>query len=112
MEAAAERSMSQASRASKPAAKGNGKAKRAPSLVFRQSLAPTSLSDDDKALVDIPLSDGRMLTFNPLALSPGRIDDELEVGGLGNKEKASVKKLVQDEVFRSLTQRMERWKAL
>lgn len=107
MEAAAERS----SQTSRTKASKEG-LKRAPSLMFRQSLAPATASDDEKALVDIPLSDGRIITFNPLALSPGRIDDELEHGGLENKEKATVKKLVQDEVFRSLTERMERWKAL
>ncbi|CAK9785056.1 hypothetical protein CC85DRAFT_287003 [Cutaneotrichosporon oleaginosum] len=107
MEEAAERASERASQSSR--ATTQSKSKRAPSLIFRQSLAPALVDD---ALVDIPLSDGRTITFNPLALSPGRIDDELENGGLGSKEKASVKKLVQDEVFRSLTQRMERWKAL
>jgi hypothetical protein len=110
MEAAAERA-SQASRSTTVRSKASSK--RAPSLIFRQSLAPTLVNESqDGSLVDIPLSDGRTITFNPLALSPGRIDDELESGGLGNREKASVKKLVQDEVFRSLTERMERWKAL
>lgn len=119
MEAAAERSMSasiSASQASQSRSKPSrsAKAKRAPSLVFRQSLGGGAhpLSDDERALVDIPLSDGRTITFNPLALSPGRIDDELEHGGLGEKEKATVKKLVQEEALRSITERFERWKAL
>ncbi|BEI80759.1 hypothetical protein CcaverHIS002_0112880 [Cutaneotrichosporon cavernicola] len=110
MEAAAERA-SQTSRTT--SARSKAESKRAPSMIFRQSLAPTLVDESpDPGRVGIPLSDGRTLMFDPLALSPGRIDDELESGGLGSKEKAGVKKLVQEEVFRSLTERMERWKAL
>ncbi|GMK57415.1 hypothetical protein CspeluHIS016_0402490 [Cutaneotrichosporon spelunceum] len=113
MEAAAERASELGSQASRGTMRSKASSKRAPSLVFRQSLAPTFAEEPPNAgLVGIPLSDGRTLTFNPLELSPGRIDDELESGGLGNKEKVGVKKLVQEEVFRSLTERMERWKAL
>ncbi|MDN8688460.1 hypothetical protein Q0L85_13965, partial [Staphylococcus aureus] len=87
---------------------------RAPSLIFRQSLgAPTQqASADEERHAEIPLSDGRTITFNPLNLTPGRIDDELAYGGLGAAEKKRVKNRVQEEVVRALTERMERWKAI
>lgn len=77
-------------------------------MLFRQSILPKH--DTEEA--HIPLSDGRSISFNPLNLSPGRIDDELENGGLGEDEKRRVKKEVQDEVCRALTERMQRWKAM
>ncbi|KAL1412942.1 hypothetical protein Q8F55_000691 [Vanrija albida] len=86
--------------------------KRAPSLIFRQSLGAAAPLDPEERSAEIPLSDGRTITFNPLNLTPGRIDDELGHGGLGAAEKKRVKQRVQEEVVRALTERMERWKAM
>lgn len=94
--------------------KSSRKPKRAPSLMFRQSLAaPTNGQGEGKgALASIPLSDGRMISFNPMNLSPGRIDGELEEGGLKEDEKERVKVKVREEVVKSLTGMMERWKVV
>ncbi|WOO77316.1 uncharacterized protein LOC62_01G000906 [Vanrija pseudolonga] len=111
--AASLRHASPRSKASSSAA-ARSRPKRAPSLIFRQSLgAPAQQqSADEERHAEIPLSDGRTITFNPLNLTPGRIDDELAYGGLGAAEKKRVKNRVQEEVVRALTERMERWKAI
>ena len=97
---------SKSSKSSKPK-------KRAPSLMFRQSMAAQPPPDvDEVRLAHIPLSDGRTLSFNPLQLTPGRIDDEMDEGGLGDDERAHVKVKVREEVVRALTEKMERWKVL
>ncbi|KAK1925385.1 hypothetical protein DB88DRAFT_483752 [Papiliotrema laurentii] len=106
-----------------PDSKPSRRPKRAPSLFFRQSIAPNDLvardtvGEDDgpplePELASIPLSDGRTVTFNPLDLSPGRIDAEMEQGGLGENEKVRVKSKVKDAVFQALTAKMEKWKVL
>jgi len=94
--------------------KPSRKTKRAPSLMFLQSLAPPSLAGkvDDAVLATIPLSDGRTLSFNPLSLSPGRMDGEMEEGGLSETEKERVKAKVREEVVKTLTEQMERWKVI
>lgn len=102
---------------SKPSSR---KPKRAPSLIFRQSILPSSLpnpplegittEEDQKAI--IPLSDGRTIEFNPLDLSPGRIDREIEEGGIVEMERVKIKGKVKDAVFQALQARMERWKVL
>ena len=61
-------------------------------------------------LASVPLIDGRTLSFNPLNLSPGRMDDEIDEGGLSAQEKERVKTRVREEVFKALTAKMERWK--
>jgi hypothetical protein len=90
--------------------------KRAPSFMFRAAPAPTAVATPAPATGDprteIALSDGRMLSFDPLNLSPGRIDAELEEGGLAEAEKIRVKGRVKEEVVRSLTEKMDRWKVL
>lgn len=129
---AASRSASSRATDNKSSSQRNHKVKRAPSLIFRQSLGggaalPRSkaqqhlgTSDDDEghgeegdsASAEIPLSDGRTIAFNPLNLTPGRIDHELAEGGLSDTEKKRVKARVQEEVVRALTERMERWKGM
>ena len=61
-------------------------------------------------LATIPLSDGRILSFNPLDLSPGRMNGEMDEGGLSESEKELVKTKVREEVVKTLTEQMERWK--
>lgn len=63
-------------------------------------------------MATIPLSDGRTLSFNPLSLSPGRMDGEMEEGGLSETEKERVKAKVREEVVKTLTEQMERWKVI
>jgi hypothetical protein len=65
---------------------------------------------DDVVLATIPLSDGRTLSFNPLNLSPGRMDGEMDEGGLSEPEKEQVKAKVREEVVKTLTEQMARWK--
>ncbi|KAL7423240.1 hypothetical protein Q5752_002540 [Cryptotrichosporon argae] len=97
---------------------GTAGKRRKPSLMFRQSLAPVHRPATDgneevdsagDALSEIALSDGRVLAFNPLNLSPGRIGVELDAGGLGAKEKETVLRKVRDEAVRALSARMEKW---
>lgn len=63
-------------------------------------------------MAHIPLSDGRTVTFNPLDLSPGRIDAEMDEGGIGEQEKVKIKDKVKAAVYEALTSRMEKWKVL
>jgi hypothetical protein len=100
---------------SKPS-KSKSKPKRAPSLMIRQSLGPNlnALNTDTKkadgvSLKELKLSDGRIVTFNPLELSPGRVDDEIDEGDFDEAEKAMMKARVRDEVFKSLTEKMQKW---
>ena len=79
--------------------------------MFRQSLLPTHPIDQEST-ASIELSDGRFVTFDPLNLSPGRIDKEMEQGGIGEVEKAKVKGQVKDAVFMALQAKMEKWKLL
>lgn len=65
---------------------------------------------DDVVLATIPLSDGRTLSFNPLNLSPGRMDGEMDEGDLSEPEKEQVKAKVREEVVKTLTEQMARWK--
>ncbi|KAK8858498.1 hypothetical protein IAR55_002725 [Kwoniella newhampshirensis] len=96
-----------------PASKS--KKKRGPSLIFRQSLAAplqaaTATTKSDEPCASVELSDGRTITFNPFQLSPGRVEKELEEGGVNVEEKKRVKDKVQAEVFKSLQARMEQWR--
>ncbi|WVQ80671.1 hypothetical protein IAT38_002776 [Cryptococcus sp. DSM 104549] len=93
--------------------------KRAPSLFFRQSLGggalpppatPGPAGDTDEPLATIELSDGRTISFNPFQLTPGRVEAELEEGGVSKEEKVRVQNQVHAEVVKSLQARMERWK--
>nr|ODN94026.1 hypothetical protein L203_00200 [Cryptococcus depauperatus CBS 7841] len=96
------------------------KKKRAPSLIFRQSLGPSHLntsgpsyhpplSNDGEKLSTIDLSDGRTISFNPFSLTPGRIESELEEGGVSREEKRRVQEEVHREVVGRLRERMERF---
>ncbi|WWC62467.1 uncharacterized protein I303_105063 [Kwoniella dejecticola CBS 10117] len=102
-----------------------GKKKRGPSLIFRQSLAPGSIiaqdhvpeeSGDGDADADenanIHLSDGRIISFNPFNLTPGRVEKELNdtQSKLSKDEKKKVQEQVHELVVKSLRERMERWK--
>ena len=103
---------------------GRRKLKRGPSLVFRQSLLPQRPGkgrndedsedgeEDEVELKTIPLSDGRVVTFNPLELDPARIEAEISEGGLSEGEKDKVMERVKSEVVKALTEKMERWKVL
>lgn len=98
------------------------KSKRAPSLMFRQSLAPATLHDqpadgdddekDTDGLHSIPLKDGRVISFNPLELSPRRIEDEMRESGLGDKEREMTRLKIKEEVVKALSERMEKWSGL
>lgn len=107
---AMERAILAASPPSKPSSRGKLK-KRAPSFMFRSApVTATPVPPSDRT--EIELSDGRLLSFDPLNLSPGRIDAELEEGGLAEAEKRLVKIRVKEEVVKSLTEKMDRWKVL
>ena len=88
------------------------KPKRGPSLMFRKSMAaaPVLQDDDGVEYSTIPLSDGRVITFNPFELRPDQVEMELNEGGLDRKEKNSVMQKVREEAHKALTARMERWK--
>ncbi|WVR06270.1 hypothetical protein IAU60_003300 [Kwoniella sp. DSM 27419] len=96
--------------------------KRGPSLIFRQSLAPRQLlpaaeasgstrgkNRDAESFTVIELSDGRTIEFDALLLTPGRVDKELDEGGVGAEEKRQVQLRVHEAVVTSLRQRMEKW---
>ncbi|WWC70674.1 uncharacterized protein I206_104625 [Kwoniella pini CBS 10737] len=96
------------------------KKKRGPSLIFRQSLISNSIlpsqekeeEEEEENNVNINLSDGRIITFNPFNLTPGRVDKELNQNQskLSQNEKKKVQEQVHDLVVKSLRERMERWK--
>lgn len=107
------------------ASSSSGRTKRGPSLMFRQSLAPPTFRDEheneqnddageknDQGLVSIPLKDGRVMSFNPLELSPGRIADEMRESGLGDKELEATRARIKEEVVKALSERMEKWSGL
>jgi len=93
--------------------------------MFRQSLAPNHPShanlnsnaqgeggEGGVELSSIPLKDGRVMSFNPLNLSPGRMEDEMKASGLGEDEREKVKVKVKEEVVKALSERMERWSGM
>ena len=87
--------------------------------MFRQSIAPGEgiprsgpNGESDVVMASIPLSDGRLVTFDPLNLTPRRIDDEMDEGGLGKDEKEMVTQRVRDEVVKALAAKMEKWKVV
>ncbi|OWZ47106.1 hypothetical protein C356_02880 [Cryptococcus neoformans c45] len=103
-----------------PASKSRSRKKRGPSLIFHQSLGagaklistpePSRSLDSDEPLATIQLSDGRKISFNPFSLTPGRVERELEEGGVSKEEKVRVQNEVHAEVVKSLQARMEKWK--
>lgn len=103
-----------------PASKSRSRKKRGPSLIFHQSLGagaklistpePSRSLDSDEPLSTIQLSDGREISFNPFSLTPGRVERELEEGGVSKEEKVRVQNEVHAEVVKSLQARMEKWK--
>ncbi|WVQ73181.1 hypothetical protein IAR50_002745 [Cryptococcus sp. DSM 104548] len=104
-----------------PGSKSKSKKKRAPSLIFRQSLGPGAavpktpgpsrmVEDSDEPLATIELSDGRTISFNPFSLTPGRVEMELEEGGVSKEEKVRVQNQVHAEVLKCLQARIEKWK--
>ena len=98
---------------SEPLSKPSRKTKRAPSLLFRpQPLVPVKTDEvgEEVALATIALSDGRTLSFNPLSLSPNRMNGEMDEGGLSETEKELIKAKVREEVVKTLTEQMARWK--
>jgi hypothetical protein len=92
------------------------KPKRAPSLLFRQAATKDEHEherpEEQGSMVHVPLSDGRVISFDPARIEAGRIDAELAQGGLGDEEKRKVKTRVQEEVVRALTARVAEWNAL
>lgn len=112
------------------ASTSRGKPKRGPSLMFRQSLAPSrhhaaqNDEDNDEAagfgeggedgpgLTSISLQDGRIISFNPLHLSPTRIEDEMKESGMGEEERDVARSRIKDTVVRTLAEHMEKWKGL
>jgi len=110
------KSQAQSSKTPSSSAATRRKLKRGPSLVFRQSLLPQRAKDDsdegEVELKSIPLSDGRVVSFNPLELDPARIEEEINEGGLTEGEKERVMERVKSEVVKALTEKMERWKVL
>ncbi|WRT67697.1 uncharacterized protein IL334_004669 [Kwoniella shivajii] len=93
------------------------KKKRGPSLIFRQSINPNAMpipqvtqKDSDEPLSNVELSDGRIISFNPFSLTPGRVERELEEGGVSKEEQKKVQEKVHEEVVKNLRERMERWK--
>lgn len=90
------------------------KPKRAPSLLFRRSLAPNTVlgatgAANEAALRHIPLSDGRTLSFNPFGLDKDHVIEEIEASDLGAAEKQTVKDRVQEEVIKALTESVGKW---
>ena len=89
------------------------KMKRGPSLMFRQSLAPPTLRhQDDEGLASVSLKDGRVISFNPLELSPGRIENEMKESGMGDRERELTRAQIKEEVVKALSERMEKWSGL
>lgn len=92
--------------------------KRGLSLLFRQSLAPTkhgkaeSAEDVETEMASIPLKDGRVISFNPLALDPDKIEVEMRESGLADAEREVVRAQIREEVVRALSERMKRWSGL
>ncbi|WVW84571.1 hypothetical protein I302_106605 [Kwoniella bestiolae CBS 10118] len=102
---------------SKSSSSSRLKKKRGPSLIFRQSLAPNTVmnrkeEEDGEPLSHVNLSDGRVISFNPFNLTPGRVERELNEGdgGLSKDEKKKVQEKINEQVIKSLRERMERWK--
>ncbi|WWC88775.1 uncharacterized protein L201_003688 [Kwoniella dendrophila CBS 6074] len=59
---------------------------------------------------NIILTNGRIISFNPFDLSPGRVDKELNENS--NLTKAEIKRIhekIQDECIKSLKEKMEKW---
>ena len=105
--------------AKSPTSKSRSRKKRGPSLIFHQSFGagkiistpePPSSLDSDEPLATIQLSDGREISFNPFSLTPGRVERELEEGGVSKVEKIRVQNEVHAEGVKSLQARMEKWK--
>jgi hypothetical protein len=76
--------------------------------MFRQSLSHNPTIDG--SLREFPLGDGRVVTFNPLALSPGRVDAEIDEGDFDEAERVKLKNGVRDEVVKALQEKMQIWK--
>lgn len=98
-----------------PTTSAPSKKKRAPSLIFRQSLAPSNTTtsnsniESDSGIRSVQLSDGRSISYKPLELSPGRIHEELEEGGLGEEEKASVAAEIKAETVKLLMAKLNKF---
>lgn len=94
--------------------------KRGPSLFFRQSMAPADLGkspedeDDDGVgnMTHIPLSDGRVITFDPLEMNPEALEAEIDKGGIAPKERDNVIRRIRDEACKALTAKMASWKVV
>lgn len=108
--------------------KPSRKPKRAPSLLFRQSMGGLRSRQSlglgaitpaksrggagagiDENLVDIELSDGRTISFNPMSISPGRIQAELDEGGVSKDEQERVQARIKDEAMAALMLSMKKW---
>jgi hypothetical protein len=66
--------------------------------------------DDGLKLREFPLSDGRIVTFNPYILSPGRLDAEIDEGDFAIGEKETLKAKVREEALKALQEEMAKWK--
>lgn len=84
---------------------------RKASLLFRRNVDEEDEPDEGASV--IPLSDGRSIAFNPMNLTPGRIEAELSQGGFLNEdEKRRVRDQVQQEAVKALQRQMDRWRGL
>jgi hypothetical protein len=85
--------------------------------MFRPSILPTLpavgvAEGDGEGLASIPLKDGRVLSFDPLNMSPGRVEAEIQESGLGREERDVVRKGIKEEVVKALAERMNRWSGM
>jgi len=97
----------------KPNAIGNGKGKgkRAPSLMIRQSLAPSRIEEEEQdGTRSIILSDGRIISYNPFMVDPVRMEEEMRESGLGEQDVELVSRQIRAEALKALTERMGVWK--
>jgi hypothetical protein len=95
------------------------KPKRGPSLMIRQSIGPShptpapgydqEVMERDDGLCTISTSDGRIITFDPFAVDPGRMEDEMRESGLEEEEIQVAAKQIQQEVVKALTSRLGTW---
>lgn len=91
-----------------------GKGKRGPSLMIRQSLAPSREADEEEDEQDgtrsITLSDGRVISYNPFMVDPALMEDEMRESGLKEQDIQLVSRQIRAEALKALTERMGVWK--
>ncbi|ORX40180.1 hypothetical protein BD324DRAFT_616686 [Kockovaella imperatae] len=110
---------------SKPSQKSSKGVRRAPSLMFRQSIggsetlpissasAPSEFEDEEDAIRTIALGNGREVTFNPFRVNPAQLKSEIaESGALSAEDQDRIAAEIKEEIIKALTERMGKWKIM